>query len=84
MGPHLRKGSQFFRKLTPIEASRLQGIPDHVYETDIVDDKQKYKQLGNAVNVGIVKTVARVLLGMDHPDNFLNKDDMQKNLFQQV
>jgi DNA (cytosine-5)-methyltransferase 1 len=84
MGPHLRKGSKFFRKLTPIEASRLQGIPDHVYETDIVDDKQKYKQLGNAVNVGIVKTVARVLLGMDHPDNFLNKDEMQKNLFQQV
>ena len=46
------------RRITPIEAARLQGIPDAVYATAGVDDKTAYKQVGNGVNVGVVQYVA--------------------------
>ena len=66
VGPKLRpKSSVGFRKLTPIEAARLQSIPNRVYDSGVVSDQAAYKQLGNAVNVGIVKAVAEVLLGKD-------------------
>lgn len=64
VGPKLRKGATTYRKLTPVEASRLQGIPDFVYKDDIVQDRFAYKQLGNAVNVGIVKSAAAVFMGL--------------------
>ena len=79
VGPGLRKNAHTYRKLTPIEASRLQGIPDKVYETPIVDERQMYKQLGNAVNVGLVRAVAKIMLGhvdpaLDLDTNYLFKD----------
>lgn len=80
VGPKLRKNARRYRKLTPIEASRLQGIPDWVYSTDIVEDKHKYKQLGNAVNAGIVKKTAEVMLGLWMPENFNYFDDNQIKL----
>jgi len=49
------------RRITPIEAGRLQGIPDSVYKKAGVDDASAYKQVGNAVNVGAVQHVARTL-----------------------
>lgn len=48
------------RKLTPIECERLQGFPDNY--TQGVSDSQRYKQLGNAVNVKNTKEVIRALL----------------------
>lgn len=51
------------RRITPIEAARMQGIPDFVYEKAGVDDSVAYKQAGNAVNVGAVQHVARALFG---------------------
>jgi DNA (cytosine-5)-methyltransferase 1 len=47
------------RRITPREAARLQGLPDGflLHEKDAVT----YKQMGNAVNVGVVKHVARAL-----------------------
>jgi DNA (cytosine-5)-methyltransferase 1 len=80
VGPKLRKNARSFRKLTPTEASRLQGIPDEVFNTDIVDEKQKYKQLGNAVNVGIVRSVAKILLGLENPDSYLQNTKKQMDL----
>lgn len=64
VGPRLRKRAKVgFRKLTPREAARLQSLPDHVYSNSIVTEQAAYKQLGNAVNVGIIRAVAEVLLG---------------------
>jgi DNA (cytosine-5)-methyltransferase 1 len=49
------------RRITPIEAGRLQGLPDWVFPESGVDDSSAYKQSGNAVNVGVVKFVAAQL-----------------------
>jgi len=46
------------RRITPLEAGRLQGIPDTVFTNSGVDDKTAYKQAGNGVNVGAVSFVA--------------------------
>lgn len=62
VGPELRECSGTYRKLTPVEASRLQGLPDNVYASGLVDDQTAYRQLGNAVNAGLVGLVSSVLL----------------------
>jgi DNA (cytosine-5)-methyltransferase 1 len=49
------------RRITPIEASRLQGLPDWVFPRAGVDDATAYKQAGNGVNVGAAQHVARAL-----------------------
>jgi len=46
------------RRITPIEAGRLQGLPDSVFPNAAVDDATAYKQAGNGVNVGTVQFVA--------------------------
>lgn len=64
IGPDLRDGGDRYRKLTPVEASRLQRIPDNVYSHGIVDDAAAYKQLGNAVNAGLIEAIGSMLLGI--------------------
>jgi DNA (cytosine-5)-methyltransferase 1 len=49
------------RRITPVEAARLQAFPDDVYQDGTVPDRVAYKQLGNAVNVAAVRWVARAL-----------------------
>ena len=54
------------RRLTPTECERLQGFPDGWTEYGIdengekikISDTQRYKTLGNAVSVPVVKAVA--------------------------
>ena len=46
------------RRITPVEAGRLQGLPDSVFPQAGMDDATAYKQAGNGVNVGTVKFVA--------------------------
>lgn len=41
------------RRLTPIECERLQGFPDNW--TEGISDTQRYKCLGNAVTVNVIK-----------------------------
>lgn len=58
------------RRLTPVEYERLQGFPDNFTEFGInskghkikISDTQRYKCLGNAVSVPVVKEVAKRLL----------------------
>ncbi|PZF71571.1 DNA (cytosine-5-)-methyltransferase [Taibaiella soli] len=65
------------RRLTPVECERLQGFPDNwtqygSYEgqTKEISDTQRYKLLGNAVSVAVVKVVARKL--RSNPDKELS------------
>jgi len=48
------------RRLTPIECERLQGFPDDW--TKGVSDTQRYKQMGNAVSVPVIKAMGRKIL----------------------
>ena len=51
------------RRITPREAARLQGLPTELFASTGVSNAAAYKQLGNAVNVGVVKAAARALFG---------------------
>ena len=57
---YLLKSNQFIRRLTPTECERLQGFPDGWTEGQ--SDTQRYKQLGNAVSVPVVKAVGEGIL----------------------
>jgi DNA (cytosine-5)-methyltransferase 1 len=48
------------RRLTPTECERLQGFPDGW--TEGVSDTQRYKTLGNAVTVNVIKDICERLL----------------------
>jgi len=48
------------RRLTPTECERLQGFPDGW--TSGLSDTQRYKTLGNAVSVPVVKAVVERLI----------------------
>jgi len=50
-----RRRCSKYRRLTPVECERLQGFPDGW--TKGQSDTQRYKQLGNAVSVPVVKAV---------------------------
>ncbi len=56
-----------YRTLTPREAAKLQGICEDVFANAGVSDKAAYKQLGNAVNVGVVRLVTRALMTGEVP-----------------
>jgi len=59
LGPKVT-GSDW-RRLTPREAARLQGMPFEGFERAAMGDKAIYRQLGNAVNVGVVQHLADLL-----------------------
>ncbi len=48
------------RKITPREASRLQGFPDQYIIP--VSDTQAYKQFGNSVAVPVINAIAKEIL----------------------
>lgn len=48
------------RRLTPKECERLQGFPDGW--TEGLSDTQRYKVLGNAISVPVVKAIAERLI----------------------
>ena len=50
------------RKLTPLEAARLQGFPDQLVinaKSAGVSDVQLYKQFGNSVAVNVIRHIAK-------------------------
>ena len=50
------------RRLTPVEAALLQRFPESVFSNVAIDEKLLYKQLGNAVPVGLVQFCANWLI----------------------
>jgi len=58
------------RRLTPTECERLQGFPDNFTKYGIdekgeqieISDTQRYKTLGNAVTVNVIKEIMKQLL----------------------
>ena len=58
---------RYKRRLTPREAARLQDFPEDFKLDD--DDKQAYKQLGNAVNVKVIKKCAEQIIEGDKDDS---------------
>ena len=59
-GNNLLDNGVKIRRLTPTECERLQGFPDGW--TEGVSDTQRYKTLGNAVTVNVIKDIAERLL----------------------
>lgn len=60
------------RRLTPLEAERLQGFPDGWTEFGLADgelvrtsDSGRYRMLGNAVAVPVVEWIAKRLVEVD-------------------
>lgn len=45
----------YYRKLTPIECERLQGVPDNY--TKGVSNSQRYKMLGNGFTIPVIKHI---------------------------
>lgn len=66
----LYESNNAIRRLTPIECERLQGFPDDFTKHGIDDkgnkvnisDTQRYKMLGNAISVPVVRHIAEKLL----------------------
>jgi DNA (cytosine-5)-methyltransferase 1 len=53
------------RKLTPLEAARLQGFPDQIVieaKKAGVSDVQLYKQFGNSVAVNVIRHISRNMI----------------------
>ena len=52
------------RRLTPLEAFRLQGVPDEYFDraAEVCSDAQLYKQAGNAITVPVVRFVGQRIM----------------------
>jgi len=59
MQQHTLQNSQI-RRLTPTECERLQGFPDGW--TEGVSDTQRYKTLGNAVTVNVIRDIFSTMI----------------------
>lgn len=65
------------RRLTPLEAWRLQGVPDeYFYKAEqICSETQLYKQAGNAVTVPVVKAIGEKIM------EYLAEERMEEQQF---
>ena len=68
-GNFVRENQNQIRRLTPVECERLQGFPDHWTAEGIrngqivnISDTQRYKVLGNAVTVPVIRSIVLAFL----------------------
>jgi DNA (cytosine-5)-methyltransferase 1 len=57
---HMVLENMKIRRLTPIECERLQGFPDNW--TEGFSDTQRYKMMGNAITVNVIKAIGERLI----------------------
>ena len=62
------KQNMKIRRLTPIECERLQGFPNNW--TSGFSDTQRYKMMGNAVTVNVIKEIGFKLLNSIKREGF--------------
>jgi DNA (cytosine-5)-methyltransferase 1 len=60
VGPKVKKGIRAYRRLSPYESASLQGMSGDLFLD--THPNAAYKQLGNAVNVGVVRFLAERLI----------------------
>lgn len=70
-----------YRKLTPREAAVLQGMPPEIFSNAAMSDRAAYKQLGNAVNVGVVRLAAKTLFDSARPKSIEDNPEILGTLF---
>ena len=63
MIPYRRTTEKKIRRLTPTECERLQGFPDGW--TNGFSDTQRYKMMGNAVTVNVIKAISERLFALN-------------------
>lgn len=59
--PYIKEGPNRYRKLTPLEAERLQTVPDNYTAVPKISNTQRYKMLGNGWTVDVI---AHILAGL--------------------
>lgn len=52
--PYIKEGPSRYRKLTPLEAERLQTVPDNYTAVPKISNTQRYKMLGNGWTVDVI------------------------------
>lgn len=68
------------RRLTPLEACKLQGFPEKCYnffngsKTQPVSDTQAYRQFGNSVAYPVIKDIAKNISDFIHERDLLNNN----------
>jgi DNA (cytosine-5)-methyltransferase 1 len=72
------RSKRFKRRLTVREAARLQGLPDWF---NFFDQKESasYKQLGNAVNVGVIYQAMKAICVRDY-DELSDSPDLLQSI----
>ena len=75
IGPNIKDGIENFRKITPLEAAKLQGLDGSIFNKAGVVDSVAYKQLVNGVNAVVVKYMAQELMRriIEEQPNEINK-----------
>lgn len=84
-GHKVSKHEGTLRRFSPIECERLQGFPDNWTEKGLFDgeilpisDYQRYRMLGNAVSVPVVKAIGEKLLNKKHSG--INLKELEEKL----
>jgi DNA (cytosine-5)-methyltransferase 1 len=58
-------GVDLFRKLTPLEHERLQGLPDRYTQVNGSSDRQRIRAIGNSFCVAVLRWIGTRITELD-------------------